>query len=109
VGAALGWGALAASSLVLGALLSLAYRWPPRLVALVLAVGAGALVSAVSFELAQEGVEIGGAGAVGLGLGLGALTYYALDGLVERGRSDPRRRSRSGPSSTGSPSSWCSE
>jgi ZIP family zinc transporter len=89
VGAALGWGALAASSLVLGALLSLAYRWPPRLVGLVLAVGAGALISAVSFELAQEGVEIGGAGAVGLGLGLGALTYYALDGLVERGRSDP--------------------
>ena len=50
-----------------------------------LAVGAGALISAVSVELAQEGVEIGGAGAVGPGLGLGALTYYALDGLVERG------------------------
>jgi ZIP family zinc transporter len=89
VGAALGWGALAASSLVLGALLSLARKWPERLVGLVLAVGAGALISAVSFELAEEGVDIGGAGAVGVGLGLGAVTYYVLDGLVERGRSDP--------------------
>jgi zinc transporter ZupT len=61
VAAALGWGALAASSLVIGALLSVAREWPPRLVGLVLAFGAGALISAVSFELAEEGVAIGGA------------------------------------------------
>jgi len=89
VAAALGWGALAASSLVIGALLSLARDWPDQLVGLVLAFGAGALISAVSFELAQEGVEVGGAGPVGVGFVLGALTYFALDGLVERGRSDP--------------------
>jgi ZIP family zinc transporter len=86
---ALGWGAAAASSLVLGALLALARRWPQRLVGLVLAFGAGALISAVSFELAEEGVEVGGAGAVGIGFAVGALTYFVLDGLVERGRSDP--------------------
>jgi zinc transporter, ZIP family len=86
---ALGWGALAASSLVLGALLALARRWPKRLVGHVLAFGAGALLSAVSFELAEEGVEVGGAGAVGVGFAVGALTYFVLDGLVERGRSDP--------------------
>ncbi|HEX2126870.1 MAG TPA: hypothetical protein VHF45_09970, partial [Thermoleophilaceae bacterium] len=80
MGAALGWGALAASSLVI-ALVSLARRWPARLVGLVLAIGAGALISAVSFEPAEEGVEIGGAGAVGVGLAVGAVTYYALDGL----------------------------
>ena len=87
--AALGWGALAASSLVIGALLSLARDWPDQLVGLVLAFGAGALISAVSFELAEEGVEVGGAAAVGVGFALGALTYFALDGLIERGRSDP--------------------
>ena len=87
--AAVGWGALAASSLVLGALLSVARRWPERLVGLVLAFGAGALISAVSFELAEEGVEVGGAGPVGVGFALGALTYFALDGLIERGRSEP--------------------
>jgi zinc transporter, ZIP family len=87
--AALGWGALAASSLVIGALLSMARDWPERLVGLVLAFGAGALIAAVSFELAEEGVEIGGAGPVGIGFALGALTYFVLDGLVERGGSDP--------------------
>ena len=50
MGAALGWGVVAASSLVLGMLLGLARSWPSRLIGLVLAFGAGALVSAVSFE-----------------------------------------------------------
>jgi zinc transporter, ZIP family len=87
--AALGWGALAASSLVIGALLSVARDWPEQLVGLVLAFGAGALIAAVSFELAEEGVEIGGAGAVAIGFAVGAVAYFVLDGLVERGRSDP--------------------
>jgi ZIP family zinc transporter len=87
--AALGWGALAASSLVIGALLSIARDWPEQLVGLVLAFGAGALIAAVSFELAEEGVQIGGAGAVAVGFAVGAVTYFVLDGLVERGRSDP--------------------
>ena len=50
MGAAFGWGLVAASSLVLGMLLGLARSWPSRLIGLVLAFGAGALVSAVSFE-----------------------------------------------------------
>ena len=61
MGAALGWGVVAASSLVLGMLLGLARSWPSRLIGLVLAFGAGALVSAVSFELFEEGINVGGA------------------------------------------------
>src|SRR4051794_37007119 len=86
---ALGWGAFAASSLVIGALVGLARRWPAKLVGLVLGFGAGALISAVTFELAEEGVAIGGGSSVALGLGAGALTYYFCDGLIERpGESD---------------------
>jgi zinc transporter, ZIP family len=84
VGAALGRGALAASSLVLGGLLGLARVWPGQLVGLVLAFGAGALISAVSFDLAQEGARVGSPGTLALGLAAGALTYYALDRIVER-------------------------
>jgi ZIP family zinc transporter len=84
VGAALGWGVVAASSLVLGMLLGLARSWPDRLIGLVLAFGAGALVSGVSFELFEEGVAVGGAAAVGIGLGLGALVYFVLARAVER-------------------------
>jgi ZIP family zinc transporter len=82
--AAIGWGALAASSLVIGAGLSLLRHWSSRQVGLVLAFGAGALISAVSFELAQEGLRIGGAGITGIGLGAGALTYFLLDGLIAK-------------------------
>jgi ZIP family zinc transporter len=81
---ALGWGAVAASSLLIGALLGLVRPWPARAIGLVLGFGAGALISAVSFELAQEGVRVGGGGAVGIGLGAGALTYYVCDVEIER-------------------------
>jgi len=74
--AALGWGALAASSLVIGALLGIARRWPDVLIGLVLAFGAGALISAVSFDLFAEGVKEGGGAAVAGGLAVGGLTYW---------------------------------
>jgi zinc transporter, ZIP family len=86
--AAVGWGALAASSLVIGVLLGLARRWPEWLVGAVLAFGAGALISAVSFDLAEEGLKIGDPGFVGLGLAAGAVTYYVADGALDRSGSN---------------------
>ncbi|HZB05238.1 MAG TPA: hypothetical protein VE449_01515 [Thermoleophilaceae bacterium] len=79
---ALAWGALAASSLVVGALIGLARPWPRRAVGLVLGFGAGALISAVSFELAEEGVQIAGGLPVAIGLAVGALTYFVASGRV---------------------------
>jgi ZIP family zinc transporter len=99
--AAIGWGALAASSLVIGALLSFVRHWSPRQVGLVLAFGAGALISAVSFELAQEGLAVGGAGATGLGLGVGALVYFALDGMLAGRFASGRGRGGRGQGSSG--------
>ena len=81
---ALAWGAVAASSLLIGALFALLRPWPARAIGLVLGFGAGALISAVSFELAEDGVKIGGGAAVGLGLAAGALTYYVCDTAIER-------------------------
>jgi zinc transporter, ZIP family len=81
---ALGWGALAASSLVIGALLGLARPWPPRLVGLVLAFGAGALISAVSFDLAEEGARVGDVGFLAAGLAAGAITYFSLNRMLDR-------------------------
>jgi zinc transporter, ZIP family len=83
MGAAFGWGIVAASSLVFGMLLGLMRAWPDRLIGLVLSFGAGALISAVSFELFEEGVNVGGATAVGLGLGAGAVVYFVLARAVE--------------------------
>ena len=97
--AALGWGALAAGSLVIGAWLALARRWPAEQVGLVLAFGAGALISAVSFELIEEAVAIGDTWVAGAGLAVGAVTYYLADGAIARrtgaGRGMPGRKSGS--------------
>lgn len=81
---ALGWGSVAASSLILGALLALARTWRPQLVGVVLAFGAGALISSVAFELAQEGLRIGSATSVAIGIAVGAVAFFAADRVVDK-------------------------
>ena len=81
---ALGWGSLAAVSLVVGALLAFARPWSDRQVGLVLAFGAGALISAVSFELAEEGIDGRRPRVDRAGLAAGAITYFTLDGVIAR-------------------------
>jgi ZIP family zinc transporter len=94
--AVIGWGGLAASSLLLGALLAVVRAWPRRLVGLVLAFGAGALIAAVSFELALQGAQLGGTASVAAGLAAGALAYFALDRAIERGGEHLRLRAVTG-------------
>lgn len=79
----LGWGALAASSLLLGAVLGLVRSWSDTLVGLVLGFGAGALIASVSFELAEEGLRVGGAWPVAAGLAVGGATFYLANRWVE--------------------------
>ena len=81
---ALGWGGLAAASLVIGALLGVVRRWRDGLVGGVLGFGAGALIASVSFELAEEGVRVGGPVPVAAGLAVGAIAFYAADRGVDR-------------------------
>lgn len=78
------WGLFAASSLLLGAAAGYFLRIPPHLIALIMAFGAGALISAVAFELTEEAYGIGGGDAVALGLGAGALTFFAGDWWIDR-------------------------
>lgn len=81
---ALLWGGIAASSLLLGAVLAVARPWSDAVVGVVLAFGAGALIASVAFELAEAGLEEGGPLVVGAGLAAGALAYFAADRAVER-------------------------
>jgi len=78
------WGAVAASSLVLGAVLALVRPWSERVIGLVLAFGAGALISAVSYELFEAGVRAAGQVPVAAGLAVGAVAFFLLDRPLER-------------------------
>jgi zinc transporter, ZIP family len=83
------WGALGASSLLIGALLGSAGWINRRAVGLILGFGAGALISAVSFELTEEAFALGGADATAAGLALGALAFFAGDSALHgRGAGD---------------------
>ena len=81
---AFGWGLLGASSLLLGAVIGVLTDVPKRVIGLVLAFGAGTLISAVAFELTEEAFREGGADIVALGLALGALAYFVGDVLIDR-------------------------
>ncbi len=81
---ALLWGAVAASSLIVGALAGVLRDWNARLIGLVLGFGAGALVASISFELAETGFRLAGAVAVALGLAAGAIVFYVADRAIDR-------------------------
>jgi ZIP family zinc transporter len=73
---AFGWAFVAASSLLVGAVLALVTKVSRTLVGLALAFGAGALLSAVAYELTIEAFEQGGAQLLAVGLAAGAATFF---------------------------------
>ena len=85
MGEAFLWGAVAASSLVVGALIALRVAIGTRTLGIVTALGAGLLIGAVAYELVLEAFEgtDGDAGAVA-GLFAGALTFFVGDQLIDR-------------------------
>ena len=97
---AAGWGLVAGSSLLLGALLGTLLPIPERVIGLLLGFGAGTLISALAFELTDEAFRLGGADAVAIGLALGAVAYYAGDVAISSrgggGRMSPRADRRGG-------------
>src|SRR6476620_10209244 len=82
---AFGWGLLAASSLVIGAVIALLVRISTRVIGLIMGFGAGVLISAVSFDLVEEGAaKSTGEGALLAGLFSGCLVYAGGDWLIGR-------------------------
>jgi zinc transporter, ZIP family len=79
------WGIVASSSLVLGGFIALRFSIGRHPLGLIMAFGAGVLISAVSFELVQEAFETSaGEGGVALGLFAGGATFFIGDALIDR-------------------------
>ena len=88
-------GLLASSAFPIGVALGLAFKLPKRLLATVVAFGAGVLVVALTTELMAEAVEEGSTLWAMLGLLTGSLLYVAIDQALERqAAKSPRRRGR---------------
>jgi ZIP family zinc transporter len=83
------WGLVGASSLLIGAAIGARARLGEHAIGIILAFGAGTLVSAVAFELTEEAFALGGADVVAGGLALGGLAYFAgTVALARRGAAD---------------------
>jgi ZIP family zinc transporter len=82
--AAAGWGAVAASSLVIGALIALSRPVPKVPLGLIMAFGSGVLVSSVAYELVEEAVAVGGQLPMAIGLATGSVVFYLGDRAIDR-------------------------
>ena len=101
-----GWGLVGGGALVLGAAVAWLVRVPPRVVAGIMAFGAGVLISALAFELVDEAERQGGLGPTAGGFLVGAVTYVAANAALDR--RGARHRKRSGdqqPSESDAPGS----
>lgn len=88
------WGLVAGSALLIGAGLGYGLRVPQKVIATVMAFGAGVLLSAVSFELVGEAYDEAGLAPAAVGTLLGALAYTG--GNMWLARRGARYRKRSG-------------
>jgi ZIP family zinc transporter len=103
MGAAFGWGLLAASSLVLGAVAAFFLPMSREVIGLIMGFGAGVLISALSFDLVEEAVDKSpDQWAPLLGILAGCLTFFGGDWLISRhGGAD--RKDSGGAQGEGSP------
>ena len=72
------WGFVGGTSLLIGALIGLYFSVPQRIIAVIMAAGAGVLVSSVAFELMEEAYR------------MGAFTRLLSTSCSERWPSSPR-------------------
>jgi len=90
---ALLWGGVAGGAVLLGALAGIYLKASAEVIGVVMAFGAGVLVSALAFSLTREAFDKGGALPVGVGLGLGALAFFGGDWFLDHHGAKDRKRS----------------
>ncbi len=81
---ALIFGVIASSALVIGALVGARIQLPKALLAAMLAFAAGALMTALAFELFEDAYEHGGIWRAAIGLIIGAAVFTVLSAWLDR-------------------------
>ena len=79
------WGLFASSSLVLGGVIALRFNLSNKLLGVIMAFGAGTLISAVAYELIFEAMKLGkSTGFPAFGLFAGTMTFFFSDLLISK-------------------------
>jgi ZIP family zinc transporter len=91
------WGLIGGSALLVGAAIAYAVSLPQRLIAAVMAIGSGVLISAVAFDLMDEAYASGGFDSTAAGFLGGAAAYTAANIAISRRGAKHRKRSGSNP------------
>ena len=94
---AAGAGLLAGGALFVGALIAWFVNVPPRVVASIMAFGAGVLISALAFDLVGEAVAESGMWPTVSGFAVGAVVYVGVNILLDARDARNRRGSSEGP------------
>lgn len=87
------WGLVGGSALLIGAALGYFLRLPQRLVAAVMAFGAGVLISALAFELMDKAYKQGGFDSTAIGFLGGAGVYTLINAMLAMQGAKHRKRS----------------
>lgn len=95
--AAAGAGLLAGGALLVGALIAWFARVPDRLVASVMAFGAGVLISALAFDLVGESIAEAGIASTLAGFVVGAVAYVGANLALDRRNARNKRGAAEGP------------
>jgi len=89
------WGLVGGSALILGAAIAWFVTLPQRLIAGVMAIGSGVLISAVAFDLMDEAFRRGGFDSTASGFLGGALVYTIANIVIAKRGARHRKRSGS--------------
>lgn len=87
------WGLVGGSALLLGSAVGYYAKIPQRVIAAIMAFGAGVLISALSFELMDEAYRRGGFDSTGIGFASGAAVYTAANWFLAYQGAKHRKRS----------------
>ena len=89
-------GVIGGGTLLVGAAVAWFVDIPQRVVAGIMALGAGVLISTLAFELVEEAADIGGLVPTSVGFLGGAILYIVADWLVTRPRAPKTAGAASG-------------
>jgi ZIP family zinc transporter len=96
------WGAVAASALLVGALVAYVVTPSPKFIAVVMALGAGLLIGSISFELIDEAMKSTEVALVGVYTLIGAAAFTIGNRVLDR-KGGGDRKDAQGGQSDGSP------